>query len=127
MIFRQTHAHQQKHLAVLKQYVIQTLAAKTYTKEFKKKERHKGGLKNFSEKLLPEKPHTISNGPQEKHTPQMNNNKKTTYMAVGQNPGTTVNIPKAFKIDYLGRVIIPKKVPKVLTHCHIGSPLPSRK
>ena len=32
-------------------------------------------------------------------------------MAVGQNPGTPVNIPKAFKIDYLGRVIIPKKVP----------------
>ena len=30
---------------------------------------------------------------------------------VGQNPGTPVNIPKAFKIDYLGRVIIPKKVP----------------
>ena len=27
--------------------------------------------------------------------------------------------PKAFKIDYLGRVIIPKKVPKVLTHSHI--------
>ena len=25
-------------------------------------------------------------------------------MAVGQNPGTLVNIPKAFKIDYLGRV-----------------------
>ena len=33
------------------------------------------------------------------------------YMAVGQNPGTPVNIPKTFKIDYLGRVIIPKKVP----------------
>ena len=32
-------------------------------------------------------------------------------MAVGQNPGNPVNIPKAFKIDYLGGVIIPKKVP----------------
>ena len=33
------------------------------------------------------------------------------YMAMGQKPGTPVNIPKAFKIDYLGRVIIHKKVP----------------
>ena len=37
--------------------------------------------------------------------------KRPTHMAVGQNPGTPVNIQKAFKIDYLGRVIIPKKVP----------------
>ena len=32
-------------------------------------------------------------------------------MAMGQNPGTPVNTSKTFKIDYLGRVIIPKKVP----------------
>ena len=31
------------------------------------------------------------------------------YLGVGQNPGTPVNIPKAFKIDYLGRVTNPKK------------------
>ena len=39
-------------------------------------------------------------------------------MAMSQNPGTPVNIPKAFKIDCFWRVIIPKKVPKVLTHNH---------
>ena len=34
-------------------------------------------------------------------------------MAVGQNPGTPVNIPKAFKIDYLGRVFSsPKRYPR---------------
>ena len=33
------------------------------------------------------------------------------HLAVGPNPGTPVNIPKAFKHLNLGRVIIPKKVP----------------
>ena len=38
--------------------------------------------------------------------------KLTSYnMAVGQNPGTPVNIPKAFKKDYSGVETIPKKVP----------------
>ena len=43
-------------------------------------------------------------------------------MAVGQNPGTPVNIPKAFKIDSsLGGPSHPQKGTRksVLTHCHI--------
>ena len=44
-------------------------------------------------------------------------------MAMGQNPGTLLIIPKTFKIVYSGNgvVTIPKKVAKVLTHSQHNS------